>query len=159
MRVGFLVKPATFNEPLAEPLFHKDLFKFGSQHYKYKHCTDILQCNRSFCRKTKVETQFNIVIPYLKYHKIVISIKQIVSTIKAASKTSTTGIQNLCLKNLVANRYIVSIQIICIIQLTGNLCTYTSEKNCKNTNLLSLQYKIHHRVFNCNQRLSKLHRM
>ena len=77
-----IVKPAIFNELLAEPLFYNDLFKIGGRHISTEYLdwaqagittvAHILQCNGSFCNKSEVETQFNIVIRYLKYHKIVI---------------------------------------------------------------------------------------
>ena len=177
-----IVKPATLNELLAEPLFYNDLFKIGSQHISTEYLdwaqagitivADILQCNGSFLSRTEVETQFNIVIPFLKYHKIVSSIKQKVSTLKTTSKTSTTSIQNLCLKNLSKIR---SQQVYC--QYINHLYQTPTSQNkwvayypfldtinwkslyllpkkiVKSTNLLSLQYKILHRVFNCNQKL------
>ena len=52
--------------------------------------SDILQRNGSFRGKIELENQFNIVIPHLKYNKIVSSIKQVSSSIETIHVTASS---------------------------------------------------------------------
>ena len=133
--------------------------------------SDILQCNGSFRGKIELENQFNIVIPHLKYNKIVSFIKQVSSSIETTHVTASS-VETFCLKML---NEISSQQIYC--QLIKHLYQAPTSQNkwveyypfvdtinwksfyvlpgkiIRATYLLSLQYKILHRVFNCRHKL------
>ena len=173
-------KPTSFTELLAEPLFFNDVFQIGGQHISTEYSdwmqagisnVSILQSNGSFRGKIELENQFNIVIPHLKYNKIVSSIKQVSSSIETihvtASSVETFGPKKL--------NEISSQQIYC--QLIKHLYQAPTSQNkwveyypfldtinwksfyllpgkiIRATHLLSLQYKILHRVFNCRHKL------
>ena len=176
------VEPTRLKELLCEPLFFNDVLKIGGQNISTEYSdwlqagivtvADILQCNGSFYSKLELETRFNIVIPHLKYNKIVSCIKQLLSSIKMTSSGTTICIQSQCLNNL---SKISSQQIYCqyikelyhtptsqnkwieyypfLEQINWKLLYLLPGKIVKATNLLNLQYKILHRVFNCNYKL------
>ena len=132
--------------------------------------SDILQSNGSFRGKIELENQFNIVIPHLKYNKIVSSIKQVSSSIETihynTNNTRNNSVETFGPKKL---NEISSQQIYC--QLIKHLYQAPTSQNkwveyypfldtinwksfyllpgkiIHATYLLSLQYKILHRVF------------
>ena len=103
------VKPTSFTELLAEPLFFNDVFQIGGQHISTEYSdwmragistvSDILQSDGSFKGKIELENQLNIVIPHLKYNKIVSSIKQVSSSIETTCVTASS-VETFCLKKL-----------------------------------------------------------
>ena len=52
--------------------------------------SDILKCNGSLRRKIELESQYNIVIPRLKYNKKVSSIKQVSLSIDTTHSTASS---------------------------------------------------------------------
>ena len=159
--------------------FFNDVFKIGGQHISTEYAdwmqtcistvSDILKCKGSL--KIELKNQFNIVILRLKYNKIVSSIKQMSSSIETTPVTASS-IKTFCLKKL---NEISSQQIDC--QLIKHLYQAPTSQNkweeyypfldtinwksfyllpgkiIRATYLLSLQYKILHRVYNCRHKL------
>ena len=128
-----------------------------------------------FISRTEIQNKFRIRIPYLKYYQIVSSIKSVLTKtpkIISGFTEKDNKIQNLCLKNV---QKVTSQQVYC--QLVKKLYRIPTSQNkwieyypfleqlnwkniyllptkiVKNTNLISLQYKILHRVFKCNYKL------
>ena len=111
-------------------------------------------------------------IPYLKYYQIISSIKSVLTKIISRSIEKDNKIQNLCLRDV---QKVTSQQVYC--QLIKKLYQIPTSQNkwieyypfleqlnwkniyllptkiVKTINLISLQNKILHRIFNCNYKL------
>ena len=176
------VKPRCLDELLAEPLFLNDLFQIGGQYISSEYSdwvqagistvADILQKSGTFRTKPELENMFNFTISHLKYNKIVSSVKKVSSSINTTTCVTVSHVQTLCRKTL---NKINSQQIYC--QFINDLYQTPASQNkwveycpfldtiqwkqfyllpskiIRDTYLLSLQYKIIHRVFNCRHKL------
>ena len=177
------VEPMTFKELLEENLFHNDLITIGDraidseysdwQHMGIAKVCDILKHDRSFKSKIELETIYNITIPNMKYNRIISSLKSKIGNLPLGNNYSLeTTIPQLCFKNIAKVNskqvYMHKIKLMNKTPASQNKWVeyypFLEAINWKkiyllpfqiarSTLLITFQFKIIHRIFNCNYNL------
>ena len=179
------IEPKSFKEFLLEPLFYNDLILIGKKAITTEYndlavvgvnkVQDIVNEDGSFLSKQSIETKFGVSLDLLRYNKLVSCMKSKISLLPKRSNVNLLlNIPNLCIENIgkinfkkVYNHLIESQQIVPtseykwieyypFLDLVDWKKIYSlPSKIVKDSFVVALQYKILHRVTNCNYNLAK----
>ena len=177
------IEPRSFKEFLLEPLFYNDLLQIGKSAITTEYndlaavgvnkIQDIVNEDGSFLSKQSIETKFGVSLDLLRYHKLGSCLKAKMNLLPKRSNVNRLNIPSLCIENIgkvnfkriynylidsqhkVPNSEYKWIEYYPFLDLVDWKRIYSLSKIVKDSFIVNLQYKILHRVINCNYNLAK----
>ena len=175
-------KPKNFQEFLQQPIFFNNFFTIGKKYIStgfrqwfdngIHRVSDILNQNSTFQGKDSLENKFNIEINNLQYNQIRSSVAFSLKSISNKESVSKINVPDLCLTNFkkvsskIVLQYLTEQQYATsksqnkwveyypfLEKVDWKLIYILPTRILLDTYIITLQFKILHRVFNCNYKL------